>query len=126
EPLEPERPRLPLEPRPGPADRPRPGRLAVVVRGLHAAVAHAARALVERAVELAHLDPGHPDLSGRAAPAGRPGRDRDPGAQLVAQDPQAAALPAGLSGGRAPAAPPRRRSRARRVPRRPCRFVDVP
>src|SRR4029077_1288935 len=113
EPLEPERPRLPLEPRPGQTDRPRPGRLAALDRGLHATVAHAARAVVERALELADVDPGDPDLPRGAAPAGRPRRDRNPGTQSVAQDPQAAPLPTGLSGGRDPAASPRRRNRAR-------------
>src|SRR2546430_3284799 len=39
--------------------------------------------LVERAVQLDHLDPRHPDLSRRAAAGGRPGRDRDPGPQPV-------------------------------------------
>src|SRR4029077_4979084 len=116
EPLEPGRPGLSLEPRPGPTHPPRPGRLAALDRGLHAAVAHAARAVVERALELADLDPGDPDLPGGAAPAGRTRRGRAPRAQSGAQDPQAAPLPTRLSGGRDPAASPRRRNRARCVP----------
>src|SRR2546427_7975346 len=54
-------------------------RVAAVDRRLHAAVADARGTLVERAVQLDHLDPRDPDLSRRAAAGGRPGRDRDPG-----------------------------------------------
>src|SRR2546427_11607004 len=87
-------------------------RVAAVDRRLHAAVADARGTLVERAVQLDHLDPRDPDLSRRAAAGGRPGRDRDPGPQPVAQDPPAAASSSAssldrVSGGRAPPAPPR-------------------
>src|SRR6266852_142493 len=68
EPLRAERPRLPRQPRHRAVGRARSSGLGTVDGGLHPALAHVRGALVERAVELAHLDPRDPDLSRRAAP----------------------------------------------------------
>src|SRR5439155_12714954 len=114
------------ESRDRPLDRARPGRVAAVDRRLHPAVAHARGTVVERAVQLAHVDSRDLDLPRRAAAGGGPERDRDPGAQLVAQD-SPATLPAldSLSGcpssgcsAQATRPPSTRSSRA--TPTRPC------
>src|SRR6266478_636219 len=70
EPLEPERARVSVESRGRPPDRAGAGRVAALDRRLHPTVADARRAVVERAVQLAHLDSRDPDLPRRAAAGG--------------------------------------------------------
>src|SRR3989442_1604543 len=72
--------RVPLQPGRRPAARARPGRMAAVDGGLHAAVAHVPKPVVERALQLDHVDPRGLHLSGGTATRGRRGWPGHPGA----------------------------------------------
>src|SRR5207237_8410902 len=67
------------DPPDAPAVPPRPGGAGGGAGRVNPTVAHAPRAVVERAVELDHLDSRDPHLPRRAAAGRRLGGDRDPG-----------------------------------------------